>query len=348
MQRIRKTSLVGFVWISLISILMISCSDDKRTPDVSKIKVQLESRRLDRDLFALDTNRLADGLNGLQARYPDFLNFYLDTLMGFNIRGDFSDTAAGVQQGLRVFLSHKDYRGLFDTVAAHFPDTRDIEQELTKGFRYMKYYFPDYRVPKLVYFTSGLNSYSAISYDDIVGVGLDMYLGPHYPFYASVGIAAYLSQRLKPEYIPVDVFKVIYRDDHPFTMDDRNLLDMMIQRGKEQYFLEQVLPFTDDTLRLGYTARQLQWCRENEAQVYNFFVKDNLLYETRLQEVGRYVNDGPGTAKMPPESPGNIGAFVGLQIVRSYMKEHPDVTLPQLLRDQDAQRFLEGSKYKPR
>lgn len=348
MEWIRKTSLAGFVRISALALLVSSCSDNKKTPDVSKIKVQLESRRLDRDLLALDTNRLAEGLTALEARYPDFLNFYLDTLMGFDIKGRYSDTAGGVREGLKVFLSHKDYRGLFDTVAAHFPDTKNIEQELSKGFSYMKYYFPDYQVPKIVYFTSGLNSYSAITYGDIAGIGLDMYLGPEYPFYASVGIAAYLTRRLKPEYIPVDVFKVIYRDDHPFTMDDRTLLDMMIQHGKEQYFLEQVLPFTDDTLRLGYTAAQLEWCRANEAQVYNYFVKDNMLFDTRLQKVARYVNDGPGSTGMPAESPGNVGAFIGWQIVHSYMKEHPDVTLPQLLRDQDAQRFLQESKYKPR
>lgn len=345
---VRNISLPGFGGILIILFCLSACSGNKRTPDVSNIKVTLESRRLDLDLAAIDTMQVASGVAALHTKYPDFLDFYLDTLMGFNIDGRFEDSALGIRDGLRVFLTHKDYRGLFDTVKAHFPDTKGIEEELTKGFRYMKYYFPEYKVPKLVYFTSGLNSYSAITYGNIVGIGLDMYLGPKYPFYTSVGLAAYVTQRLQPQYIPVDVFKVIYREDHPFTMDDRNLLDMIVQRGKEQYFLEQVLPFTDDSLRLGYSAAQLDWCRKNEAQIYGFFINEKVLYETNLQTVMRYVSDGPHASKMPAEAPGNIGAFTGLQIVRRYMKEHPGTSLQQMLGETDAQRFLQESKYKPR
>lgn len=333
---------------ALLALVFTACSGDKKTPDVSNIKVQVQSRRLDMDLARLDTNHLGNGLNALQQRYPDFLNFYLDTLMGFDIRGKFADETPGVREGLRIFLTHKDYRGLFDTVARHFPDTKKTEEQIGEGFRYMKHYFPEFREPGIVYFISGLNSYSAITYDTLVGIGLDMYLGPRYPFYASVGIAAYISERFKPEYIPVDVFRVMYRDTHPFLMDDRNLLDMMLQRGKELYFLEKILPFTDDTLRLGFSKVQYDWCVANEANIYNMFIDRGLLYESNLQKVARYVNDGPTSAGFPRESPGNIGSFIGLQIVRQYVQEHPDVTLPALLRDKDPQRFLQESKYKPR
>ena len=63
----------------------------------------------------------------------------------------------------------------------------------------------------------------------------------------------------------------------------------------------------------------------------------------------RYVMDGPSATGMPSDSPGNIGAWLGLQIVEAYMNEHPDMTLPELVDAPiDAQRFLLESKYKPR
>lgn len=336
--------------VLLLVIAGTSCnSGGESGPDVSGVKITLNTRRLDQDLAKVDTNQMAAGLQQLQAKYPDFLGFYLDTLMGFNIHGNYNDTAAGVRTNLRTFLSHKDYRGLFDTVAKHFPDTKSIDADLTKGFQHMKYYNPQYHVPKVIYFTTGLNNWSAITYgDDIVGVGLDMCLGPGYPYYKSVGIPDYTARNLTPESIPVNVFRSIYSERHPFITESRNLLDMMVQRGKEQYFLGKILPFVADSVRFGFTAAQMQWCAEHEADIYNFFVKGNMLYETNWQKILRYVNDGPEATGMPAESPGNVGSFLGWKIVQAFMKQHPDMKLDDVLRMDDAQQMLQEAKYKPR
>lgn len=311
-------------------------------------EIRLVTRRFDRDLAMLDTTRLAAGLKTLQQKYPDFLNFYLDTLMGFQVEGNFADSATGVREGLHSFLTQRDYRGVFDSVAAHFPDTRNIEDDLRKGFAYYRHYFPQGKVPTVIYFISGLNSWNAITYGDLLGIGLDMYLGPQYPFYASVGIPAYTTAKLRPAYIPVDVFRTLYRDKHPFDADAQSLLSMMLQRGKEQYFLEKVVPFAEDTVKFGFTAAQLQWCRENEAGILNFLTAQDLLYETNLQKVSRFVTDGPASTGFPPEAPGNVGTYLGYRIVEEWMKDH-DATLQTLLADKhEPQQFLQESGYKPR
>ena len=62
----------------------------------------------------------------------------------------------------------------------------------------------------------------------------------------------------------------------------------------------------------------------------------------------RHVNDGPMTNGMPQESPGNVGSWVGWQIVNQYMKNMGDRTdLPTLL-NTPAEEILAKSKYKPR
>ncbi|MEI8278986.1 MAG: hypothetical protein WCG87_04430 [Bacteroidota bacterium] len=336
--------------MSIITLLVQSCNNGENLPDVSAIKLSLQTRRLDQDLAQLDTNQVAAGLQKLSAKYPDFLNFYLDTVLGFGIDGKYVDTSAAIQQGLRVFLTYKDYRGLFDTVAKHFPDTKQLDEQLTKGFQYMKFYNPNYVVPKVVYFTSGLQKLSAFTYEDkILCIGLDMYLGEKYPYYASVGIPEYMTAHLRPEYVLPNAFKVIYEMNHPFVTDKENtLLDMMIQRGKEQYFLNKVIPFCKDSAKLGYTQKQLDWCKGNEAMIYNFFVHENLLYDVSWQKVLGYVSEGPSATGMPVESPGNVGTYLGLQIVNAYMQQHPKMTMDELFRNTDAQRFLSESKYKPK
>lgn len=350
----RKTLIISnwipILFIGFCSFLFASCNNGEKIPDVSSIKVSLATQRLDVDLAKADTTKLPEELTTLYAKYPDFLNFYLDTLMGFNINGRYTDTNKGITNGLKTFLTFKDYKALFDTVIKHYPDTKDIDKDLTAGFQFLKYYFPKYQVPKVIYLVSGLNNWGAFTYESkILGIGLDMFLGNTYPFYRSVGLPEYLTTHLDRAYIPVAAFTAIYQDSHPFNTENKTLLDLMIQRGIQQYFLKKVLPRVPDSTRLGYTQKQLEWCNANEAIIYNFFIKEQLFYNRENQKIYRYVFDGPNSAGMPAQSPGNIGTWMGLQIVNGYMNQHPDMTLQQLLEKEiDAQAFLQESKYKPK
>ncbi len=346
---VNKRLVKSLFWV-IPMVLLASCGGNDNTPDVSGVKIELNTRRLDKDITAIDTNNIAAGLQQLQNKYPDFLPFFLDTLMGLGIQGNYNDTVQGIRLGMRSFLTHPDYRGLLDTVAKHYPDTKDVDEWLQKGLQYRKHYLPNAGERKVVYLISWLNNWGAFTYDTtILGIGLDMFLGASYPYYKAVGVPEYWSAQLQKEYIPVAAFKAMYRDEKAFEMDGKTLLHMMIQRGKEAYYLEKVLPFVPKHVRLAYTEKQLKWCEENEAGIYNFFIAQNFLYETSLQKVVRYVMEGPSAAGMSNDSPGEVGTWVGLQIVKAYMAQHPDMTIDKLIAQPiDEQRFLQESKYKPK
>jgi len=355
----------------LIVLSICSCGgNNSNVPDVSGIKVSLETSRFDIDLYKTDTNKIADGLTQLKQKYRDFLDFYLDTLLELGIHGNYSDT----NKALRELLTNRDYIGLHDTIINHYPDTKEIENELVKAFQFMKYYYPDYKVPRIIFLSSQLNKYSAFTVgSDIVGIGLDMFLGDDYVFYNSIEIPAYMHSHLRPSYIPVAALSVIYLEKHPFLMDDnsgnRTLLDMMIQRGKQQYYLHKVLPSTPDSVLFGFTQKQLDWCNKNEEKIYNFFIEHNYLYSNEMRTVFPYVTDGPCSDQISAESPGNTGTWLGYKMVLAYMNQHPKTSMPQLLNQPssvdstwypqmtaqqmysqhiDDTRFLEEAKYKPR
>jgi hypothetical protein len=340
------------VFIALLAtvIAFTGCSTTDNTPDVSGIKVELKTKRFDKAFAALDTLHIADGLKQLKTTYPEFTDFYLDTLLGLGVNGNYTDTNQAISGAVHSFLTHKDYRGLSDTIAKHYPDTKDVDADLTKGFQYYKYYFPNYHVPEIVYNSYWLNKMGVFTYDTtLIGICLDMFLDTTYPYYKSVSVPAYLNVQLTKDYIPVALFKTLYRNEHPFEMDNRSLLDMMIQRGKEAYYTEKILPFVPAEARLGFTEEQLKWCSENEEGVYSFFIKQNYLYETNWQKILRYVMEGPNAAGMSEKSPGEVGTWLGLQIVKAYMNENPKLSLADLLNSQiDAQRLLQESKYKPK
>ncbi len=335
-----------FVYIFFCSIVILSScrNGNKGQPDTSSIKLPYTSYPLYRDFSSLDTSRLKEGLTNLQSKYPQFFDFYLDTLVGFGFFRNYNDT----NPMLRDFLSHRDYKGLQDSVNRMFPDTKAIDAQLLQSFKYIKFYDPTFKLPEnIYYFVSGLNGMTAVFQNEKnIGVGLDMFLGRSFAPYRSIGIPDYGTIRMTPENIPAWVIKIIFEDRYPFQYEDKTLLDMMIQKGKELYFLKKVAPYLDESTVLGFTPGQLTWCKEHEDMIYNFFIQNNLLFDKSLQKTMRFVTDGPNTTGMPTDSPGNIGSFTGLRIVERYMEQHK-ISLPELLTTGDAQKILNGAKYKP-
>ena len=100
-------------------------------------------------------------------------------------------------------------------------------------------------------------------------------------------------------------------------------------------------------LKSGYSSSQLAWCRTNEKLIWSFFIDNKLLFSFDPNLMNKYVNDGPTTNGFPKESPGNIGQFIGWQIVRSYMKNHPGVSLQKLMEEKDLIKIYNESQYKP-
>lgn len=331
----------------LTTTLFSACDtvDKRRQVDVSAVPVTLRTVRFDQALFACDTNRLDTAVNALGNRYPDFSAVYFREITGFARNED----EARFMNSVRHFLTYKDYRGLYDTVQQKFPDTKDIDRQLEELFRHVKYYFPDQHLGDVYYFISGLNSWSAITVDTALGIGLDMYLGKDYPFYPSVQLPNYEILKCEKEYIPVNAAKVIYENMFPLEPQGKNLLDLMLLKGKQLLFMEYVLPKAKNELLMGYSPAQWSWCEDNEAMIWHYFSAQKLLYSTDWQDIMRYVNDGPTSTGMPPESPGNIGSWIGWQIIHAYMEKHPEASMTDILKaTMDSQTFLRESGYRPR
>lgn len=339
------------------SLLFSACGGGaKNAPDVSGIHVDLKTFRFDKDIYALDSMQLSQSLGTLKKKYPDFADFFLDTVMGFNINGQYADSVKGVREGFREYLTFPDYVHLQDSINKHFPDTKQTDETLKQAFAYLKYYFPSASVPRVYYINRLLSRTNAFSIDTVnAAIALDMFLGPEFPYYKSVGVPDYMAQHLRKEFIPVALFTSIYESSHPESMNDRPLLDRMIRKGKLQYFLHQIMPNTPDSVLFGITANQVDWCNKNEALIYNFFVQQNLLYNKEERVIGSYVTEGPFAKGLgTPEdeghpTPGNIGTWLGYRIVASYMGNNNKVTLPELLSQKvDPAIFLEQARYKPK
>lgn len=336
----------GFFGAGLILVALAACHPGKKeAPDVSGISISVHIHRFDRDFMGIDTNRVGAGLSGLYREYPGFLGVYLEHIMNF---GAYPDTGGRIAGEVRAYLTGRDIRLLQDTVNAHFPELTGIRAGLRQGFRYLKYYFPGFRPPRVVTFVSGLANYGAVTVDSVLGIGLDMFLGPGFVPYTKVAdpYPTYMLHQFSPEYIIPDCFKVLQQQLYP-PPQGGTLLDQMIAYGKQLYFLDRILPGVPDSLKIGYTGTQLAWCRDNEQYIWQYLVQNDLLYLHEQQQIMHYIGPGPSTQGMPPAAPGNIGSWIGWQIVRRYMGKKPGTTLRALMEDNHAQRLLATSGYSP-
>lgn len=328
----------------VIVVSISSCGSKKNIPDVSGIQVQLDTLRFEKDLFTADTINMEQSLDQLQQKYPTFINDFLYNLLAVPPN---KDSAL-----VRVKQFIHDYKPVYDTVLVKYPSLSTAMKEIVKALQFVKYYFPKYKTPPaLITFTGPVEGYSNVLTNSGLAVGLQLYLGKNYPAYNTDYIAdvypQYQSRRFEAAYIPVDCIKNIVSDLYPVQKGNQPLVYQMIEAGKRLYVLDAFMPETADSLKTGYTQKQLEGCYANEAAIWNFFVQNNLLYINDPAQLRDYMNDGPKTEALGDQSPGFIGQFVGWQIVKKWMGEDAKRTLPLLL-ETPAKQIFEEAKYKPR
>lgn len=331
--------------IAVFFCLMFFACTNKNIPDISNIKIDVQLKRFDKDLFSADTNNIEASLSNLQTKYTSFLNDYLYNIM---ILPPHPDTVA---QKIKMFLH--DYRFVYDTAQNKFSDFDDHAfSEIKKGLQYVKYYFPQYEMPaNVITFIGPIEGYANVLTQNGLAVGLQLYLGKDFPVYKSEFINAvypdYQQRRFEPAYIPVNCIKNIISDIYPEKNGSDPLVYQMIDAGKRLYLLDHFLPQLADSLRTGYTQQQLDGCYDNEAGIWNYFVQNNLLFVTDPLQVRDYMQDGPYTEVLGQASPGFIGQFIGCQIVKKWMAANENITLQQLINTPE-KRIYDEAKYKPR
>lgn len=355
--KFRLHSAIGLIFFITVLGELCSCNDaTEKLPDTSGIDIQLKTRRFDTDLYSIDTNNINEGLNQLKIKYPHFLDYFLDTLMAYGIKENYADTSTPIKEGLKPFLVYKDYKELEEYIKKQYPDTKETDKALLDGFKLLKFYYPNHNIPEILYLNMGLSRWTSFAVDsNTMCIGLDMFLGDEFPWYTSVGEPVYMRTHRRRAYIPVSVFTTLYRIGVPMKTQDKSLLELMLQRGKEKYFVHKILPTIPDSVLFGFTARQMEWCEKSEAWAYNFFVKNQLLYSSEAQNIMPYVTDGPFARGMEAANaeekltPGNIGSWIGYRMIQSYMEQNKNLSLPELISKQlNIETFLTDAKYKPR
>ena len=237
---------------------------------------------------------------------------------------------------------------LFKEVEKTFSNFDETELEIESLFNHLKYYFPEFRTPRVITTTSDVDYRNRVIVTDTIAViALDAYLGSNHEFYQNIPV--YLREDLKKEQIIVDL-ATEYAKKYIYQQPSKTFLDALIYFGKQLYFKDAVIPFKTEAERIGYTKKQLDWAASNESYIWRYFVENELLFSTNSKLSGRFITPAPFSKfyleDIDAESPGRLGQYIGWQIVKAYMAQN-EVPLNEMLM-KSPEEIFNNSKFKPR
>jgi hypothetical protein len=300
---------------------------------------------------------IAGSVARLLKQYPHFTPDFIQNILGLDI--DSLLIPGNLQErAVRSFIH--DYRPIKHSSDLIFKNFDTESDQIRKALQFVKYYFPQYKLPgSVITFIGPINANFETSFGtqgDILtteglGVGLHLHLGKNFSLYKSLEgqeqYPDYLANNFDAAHIPVNCMRNIIDDMFPDSTNGKPLVEQMVDKGKRIYLLTKFLPGTSEYICFGYTEKQLKDSYTNEAVIWDFFLNNDLLYNSEQNVIKNYIGESPKTQELGEDAPGNIGTFTGLQIVKKYLDKFPETTLAELMKI-NAGDIYRNAKYKPR
>lgn len=328
----------------LISILFNACQQVNTSTDKSlnSNNQEFTISRFEQELFKSDSLPMDSNLNRLRLKYDAFFDVYFIQIMNFG-----NTKSKDFPYIVNDFIHNNDFKMLLHDCDSVYNTDRieDLTYDIRNVFSKYQELYPNDTLPKVCTFISGFNN-AIVTTDGFIGIGLDLFLGAQYRFYPTLDLPEYLTRRYTPEHLLPMFVKGMAAYKYPFENDKPQLLDVMLNEGKMLYFMDQILSDVEDSLKIGYSAAQLKWCQENEANIYQLLIQDGL-YNSDFLKFRKYTEEAPFTVNLNNESAPRIAWFCGWQIIKKFMENNPSYSLDDLMKEKDSQKILSSSKYKP-
>ena len=315
-----------YIFILLGIIFLTACTDGNRK-DYAFSDLEIKVVRYDKLIYDATAMNSFMALQKMNIKFPRVTKILIEDVLELGaVNTDF------VNEKLCSFYSDSALVSLMDDALAEYSDMSDIEEGLNRGFEALKKELPHIVVPMVYAQISALNQ-SVVVADNLLGFSIDKYLGEDYPLYRKY---YYRHQRrtMKRTNIVPDCFMFYLIGQYPFEWksDHRSFYHRLIYRGKMAWVIEQI--FHQDVsghFSLGYSDAEVEWCFKYKDRIVEW-MQTNGYFESTDPILARMylLNTHPLNYKnkvIPP----SFGIWLGLQLVDDYMKDHPEMSIRELL-----------------
>ena len=311
-----------FSFIFLVSVLTFYSCKNLKNQDNDYTK-EIEVIRFEKLFFEYDIDSISSLKNKFPYLFPkqfsinDWLNIYNDTLR----------------------------RDIFKKSDQVFKNFNQYKIEISKNIKKIQDEFGDFYIPKIITINNGIDyNYNIVRSDSLVLVSTDCYLGNSIHYEA---IPNYISMKMKVDYFVKDITESFLLDFIKYP-GDRRFISKIIYHGKLIYSMNKITDFDLEKI-IGVSQENLNWLTENEYEIWEYFVKNNLIFSTDISLDKRFIHDAPYSKfglSIDFESSPMVGKWIGYNIVKSYQKKH-NIELKNLVSVNEYDLYLK-SNYSPR
>ena len=320
-------NLKNLIWL-LLPVFFMSCKPkNKLDVDTSDIKAKVSVKRFEKIFYTANPKDLPKIKKEFRSIFPHDID---------------SIWIAKMQDTLE--------QELFKATIQEYRDFSKEKNELQNLFKHVKYYYPNFKEPQVITVMTNISYDQRVIYQkDTLYLSLDVFLGKDNPFYKKyLDYPKYIVDSFEKEQLPVNAAKEIARKVQVLE-PNRSFVEKMVQHGKLLYTTQAFLPSVPEEQIINYTTDKFNWVKDNEKMIWTYLIEKELLYSTDPKLDRRFLAEAPFTKfylDIDNKTPGRIGEWIGLQIVKSYM-ENNDVSLQEMLKTPN-QLVFKKSKYKPK
>ncbi|MBP6386816.1 MAG: gliding motility protein [Pseudarcicella sp.] len=231
-----------------------------------------------------------------------------------------------------------------------FFGNNQLRTDFEEAFRHIKYYYPNFKEPKIYTFFTGFGGGGMIPNtdlfvsDSVILVGLDYFMGKKAKYLPDV--FDYQLKQLTTRSIVPKAVMFLSQKYNMVNHEDRTLLADMVYFGKSLEFAQTMSPSIPDSTIIGYTHQEMEDTHNFQDDVWAYFIDNKLLFATDEPKKSKMLGARPNTSEIGTTCPGSVGKWLGWRIVKKYLKENKKVTLQELMKSNDANQILQLSQYK--
>jgi hypothetical protein len=314
--------LVFFIYI------LAACSGNKLDVNVDQIQLSLNQKATFNDLMVEDSNQLLVTLHKNQKDFPEITEFQL----GYCLKMP-NDSDSSFYSSIRIYQKDPYIIRLHKALAHKFKDVSKYEVELQDGFKHLRHHLPKAKMPKSIVYMNSLFNASAFCTDQEIGIGMERYLGVNNPVIKELPNNIYFDWMKKgfdEKFLTVDAVSS-WINTHIIEEKEGNVSENMIRWGKILYLTKAAYPSKSDAEILRYSEKQFQWAISNEQSLWDYLVKEKLLFKLDVKTSTNLLNDGPFTVGLPEKGPDRLGRFIGYRIVSKFM-EIKEIRIEELVK----------------
>ncbi|MFT5185142.1 MAG: hypothetical protein ACI84C_002280 [Flavobacteriales bacterium] len=331
----------------LFIVLLASCNANPLDVDVSKIRTSQKFTRFDQSVIKVRGEGRSTAYSSLIDEYGIFGQDYFEFVLQLGNPADTNtlevyDHIMG--EDSLLMLSQSEIERI------HGPLIEKYNSGLTNAWKHFQFHFPEETVPDITYINSWFN-YAIVPSDDLVAIGLDFFLGAENEVTKALPVESfpqYFKRKMEPRYVVSDAVRGWLMVKYQDQLKQGKLINSLIWYGKMMYLMDVCLPNVADSIKMSYPEGDIEWCEDSEEGIWLQLANQQVMFETNRFEISKWFVDGPFTraGDLPQDAPAQLGIWTGWQIVRDYMKENPEISIQDLIDEENDQKIMKY--YDPR